>query len=310
MLTAWFRLKYPGVVVGGIAASAPVLQFPSLVNSELFSNISSNDYAAAAPECADNIRTSFQMMLQMGNTPQGRQALSEAFSLCAPLESMDDVNDLIGFANTAYVYAAMVDYPYPNSFLQPVPAWPVNVMCAQIESPSNPNFLSSIANALGVYYNYTGNQPCFNLSEGASGSLGMQAWDFQSCTEMVLAESNNGVDDMYLPPQPFSLQQLTQYCQATWGVTPNPNWIPTWQGGSTLSGGSNIVFSNGNLDPWSGGGVLTDLSATMVAVLIEDGAHHLDLRSANSADVPSVIVARQTEVQWIQTWVSAALNRK
>jgi len=214
--------------------------------------------------------------------------------------------DLINFANTAYQYASMVDYPYPNSFLQPVPAWPVNAMCEQVVSPSAPNFLQSIANALGVYYNYTGNQPCFNLSEGASGSLGLQAWDYQSCTEMVLAESNNGVDDMYLPPQPWTLAGLAAYCKAAWGVFPNENWIPIWQGGSTFAGGSNIVFSNGNLDPWSGGGVVHDLTDSMVAILVVDGAHHLDLRAANPADVPSVIAARAQEVQWIKTWITNA----
>jgi len=299
-------LKYPGVVVGGLAASAPVLQFPAFVNSELYSNISSQDFANAAPGCADAIRTSFQMMLTMGETQAGRQQLTSAFSLCSPLRSEDDIGNLIGFASAAYQYTAMVDYPYPNSFLQPVPAWPVNAMCDVILSPSAPNFLESIASALGVYYNFTGNQPCFNLSESPSGTLGLQAWDYQSCTEMVLAESNNGVDDMYLPPDPWSLAGLTAGCIAEFGVKPNENFIPVWQGGVNLSGGSNIVFSNGDLDPWSGGGVLQNLSDTLIAIIIENGAHHLDLRAANPNDVPSVIAARQLEVQWIKTWIAEA----
>jgi len=86
-------------------------------------------------------------------------------------------------------------------------------------------------------------------------------------------------------------------------VTPNADWIPIWQGGATLSGGSNLVFSNGNLDPWSGGGVVTNLTSNMVAIMIDQGAHHLDLRSSNPADIPSVIQARLTEIEWINTWI-------
>jgi lysosomal Pro-X carboxypeptidase len=47
---------------------------------------------------------------------------------------------------------------------------------------------------------------------------------------------------------------------------------------------SNIIFSNGELDPWHAGGVLTNVSERSIAIYIEDSAHHLDLRLPNDAD--------------------------
>lgn len=48
-------------------------------------------------------------------------------------------------------------------------------------------------------------------------------------------------------------------------------------GGRKIGTASNIVFSNGLLDPWHGFGVLEDVSDSVVAVVIPEGAHHLDV---------------------------------
>ena len=63
-------------------------------------------------------------------------------------------------------------------------------------------------------------------------------------------------------------------------------------------------FSNGDLDPWSGGGVLQSISDTLVAVVIPDGAHHLDLRAATPEDPPDVTEARILEESYIRKWSS------
>ncbi|CAH3180545.1 unnamed protein product, partial [Porites evermanni] len=100
-----------------------------------------------------------------------------------------------------------------------------------------------------------------------------------------------------------------------------------------ISFASNIIFSNGDLDPWRPGGgdccnstmysvnwrrihfhillgncchieiVLEDVSATLVALPVKGGAHHLDLRASNPQDPPTVTQAREQELQLIRMFI-------
>ena len=55
-------------------------------------------------------------------------------------------------------------------------------------------------------------------------------------------------------------------------VTPRPTWIPTNFGGINISQASNIIFSNGLLDPWHATGSVTkSLSPSLVAINIPAG---------------------------------------
>ena len=55
---------------------------------------------------------------------------------------------------------------------------------------------------------------------------------------------------------------------------------------------SNIIFSNGVIDPWAAGGVLKNVSDDSIALVIPKAAHHLDLRPPNPLDPPEVTQAR------------------
>lgn len=64
------------------------------------------------------------------------------------------------------------------------------------------------------------------------------------------------------------------------------------------------------LDPWHGGGILQSYpDQNITAILIPNGAHHLDLRGSNPADPVDVIAARQTEKVIIQQWIVDARGR-
>ncbi|RMC07464.1 hypothetical protein DUI87_16936 [Hirundo rustica rustica] len=183
MLAAWFRMKYPHVVAGALAASAPIWQFGDLVPCGTFFSIVTNDFKKSGPGCSESIRNSW----------------------------------------------------------------------------------------------------------GAVNHL----------------SSTDGVHDMF-EPQKWDFDALSEECYRMWGVRPRLSWMLSMYGGKNISSHSNIIFSNGGLDPWSAGGVTQNITDSLVAVVIPDGAHHLDLRGRNPLDPKSVQQARAMEVCLMKEWIEKA----
>ena len=72
---------------------------------------------------------------------------------------------------------------------------------------------------------------------------------------------------------------------------------------------SNIVWSQGEYDPWKGGGVLEDLNDSLKAVIIPEAAHHLDLFFSHPGDTEAVKAARQLEIDEMKKWVQEKKQR-
>lgn len=68
-------------------------------------------------------------MFQLTYVPESYESIKEIFGLCQAPQSRDDVTTLIGTVNESLGTMAMVDYPYPTNFVNPLPAWPVNESC-------------------------------------------------------------------------------------------------------------------------------------------------------------------------------------
>ncbi|XP_057313778.1 lysosomal Pro-X carboxypeptidase-like [Hydractinia symbiolongicarpus] len=306
MLAGWFRMKYPSAVAGAIAASAPILAFPEMNDCELFYQIATDDFKLSGGEaCSSSIRKSWNTILNIGQTAPGRTEITDWFKLCKPLTKFDDVYKLNNWLSEVWVNLAMVDYPYPANFLEDLPAWPIKVVCKHLQdgSASGDQLVRNIAAAANVYFNYTGTATCLDINQQASGNLGDQGWDFQACTEMAMPLCQDGVRDMWLPYE-WNFEAFAEGCKKQWGITTRKYWAQSQYGGFNINGASNIVFSNGKLDPWSGYGVLNTTNPRITTVFIKDGAHHLDLRKLNPLDPQSVIDARNVHKKSISSWIA------
>ncbi|XP_067928307.1 lysosomal Pro-X carboxypeptidase-like [Watersipora subatra] len=316
MLAAWMRAKYPQIIIGALAASAPVLQFEGVTPCESYNKIVTKTFARYGDNCVENIRQSWQVMTDMYNMGSSAQTfLKETFNLCSDVSSSEALASFKSWIAGAWSNIAMVEYPYPADFLQHLPAWPVKTVCSKLQQPywnDSKVLMQQLALAAQAYFNYSNSfvGTCYNTS-GETDTLGAdKGWNFQACTEMVMPMCADNTQDFY-EAQSWSLETTVKECAKIYGVSPQPYWVMTNYLGVDISGASNIIFSNGLLDPWHGGGVLRSYDdRNITAIIMPNGAHHLDLRASNHADPDDVRGARLLETKIIYEWLADAYRYK
>jgi dipeptidyl-peptidase II len=312
ILAAYMRFKYPNLVKGALAASAPIYLTSGLAPSTLFFQDVTKDFDRE-PGCVSLVKKSFAAMndvFQKGDYA----TLNDKFKLCKPISDPAGYNHLLLWMRNAFTIMAMVDYPYPASFLGALPAWPVHFSCEQLanDTARGVDTLTSFKNLAGILYNDTSD--CFDIyaqfiecADPTSCGLGndAKAWDYQACTELNTVQETNGVTDMF-PPIAYNPTLRQDYCKKVWDVNIRQRWTEIEFWGRNINSASNIIFSNGLLDPWHNGGPLVNVTDTIVSVIVEDGAHHLDLRGSNPQDPQSVKLARHQEIDYIIGWIEQA----
>lgn len=310
MLSAWMRMKYPHIVQGAIAASAPILQFTGITSCESFARIATSTYRMAHASCPDLVRKSWNVIMNITKDDEGKKWLSDNWKLCQPLKNASNVEDLLSFLEDVYGTIAMVNYPYESSFIVPLPPNPVNAFCSHLTNSSltGKPLLTALYQALNIFTNYTGQASCTTVDD-ATGNLGAQAWVYQACSEIVTVMCSDGVNDMFRP-QPWDIAKLSENCLKKYGIRSQPYMVCKEYGCRDLQTATNIVFSNGLMDPWSGGGVLWNLSSSATAVIIPEGAHHIDLRESNPKDPYSAIQARKYHRYNIKMWIKEYRRQK
>ena len=135
-----------------------------------------------------------------------------------------------------------------------------------------------------------------------------EAWGYQTCTEVYQPMPTDGVTDFEVAYTPNKTAYY-EYCWSQYQVQPRPDWEELTFMGSSIQSGSNIYLSSGQLDPWRASGIQTKPKGSpdsIIVRIIENGAHHLDLRASHPDDPPSVVRVRSEEKLamgvWIKEW--------
>ncbi|CAM9437606.1 unnamed protein product [Discosporangium mesarthrocarpum] len=239
-------------------------------------------------------------------------------------QDVEGVRALAEWAKAAFDYLAMGNFPYPSSYILNgdgvLPAWPVRVACSHLSDPSLEHaseieLVQALSLAIGVYYNASeGGTGCFSPGKAPNNASSVDSnnWDWQACSEMTIPLSTDGTRDMFWA-SPWDRQAEEERCRQQFGLPPpQRGWASTLYGSGyePWTQASNIVFSNGLLDPWSGGGVLdqSKVGEGVRVILMEEAAHHLDLFFAHRLDPAEVVAARKEEMDLVEKWVQEAYS--
>ena len=76
------------------------------------------------------ISDGFAALAALKDDSSSYQTISDIFNLCSVPDSPAVIENLINTLDSSIGTMAMVNYPYPTNFVEPLPAWPVSVACA------------------------------------------------------------------------------------------------------------------------------------------------------------------------------------
>ncbi|KAJ8603273.1 hypothetical protein CTAYLR_006955 [Chrysophaeum taylorii] len=295
-LTTFFRASYPSLVWAALASSAPVGYYDKARWPEF--NVTSNtfsDIVAKAYDCLPAIQKS---IAAIEDAPV--EDVVAAFGVCS-VEALgpDSPAELFQYALESL---PQLNYPYP---VDGRPGWPVEAACGVLAaSPGIASAANVTAMVLGT------SEPCTPaLSEGPGGvpgdGPGPGSWGYQSCTQTLHQFDSSTRIREYV----FSLATQDETCTNLYGLAPNTTALTDIYGGYALPNTlSRVFFSNGLLDPWSGGGFFPEFYPNATEknafCVMPNAAHHLDLRAPNPADPPDVARCRAEAKHTLEAWIA------
>jgi lysosomal Pro-X carboxypeptidase len=178
-------------------------------------------------------------------------AMGKAFNTCKTVSTYQDIDNLYLHLMNGFSYMAMTNYPYSSSFLNPMPAWPVNVSCKYFNgpafdskdsseqnlgslSPREQQVFTAMLKAVNVYYNNDSPNPnCTDFDDtDGTGNLDGYGWNVLACNQLAMPCSN-GNNSMFIA-QPFDYNAFTLDCQQKFKLSPRYQWVWNYLGGKDI----------------------------------------------------------------------------
>eukprot|EP01122_Echinamoeba_exundans_P006203 TRINITY_DN1702_c0_g1_i5.p1 TRINITY_DN1702_c0_g1~~TRINITY_DN1702_c0_g1_i5.p1 ORF type:complete len:397 (+),score=42.76 TRINITY_DN1702_c0_g1_i5:382-1572(+) len=308
-LAAWFRLKYPHVTVASVASSAPVqaeldfYQYLDVVDRSLS--------FFTGPQCDSLIQLATQQIQQLLQTKAGQTQLAQLFNWCSPISDPRDVPTFM--SSLMGVWQGLVQY---NDERPGVPD--IAFLCNRlVQGGASPlaayaklslQMLVPVGECLDI--SYANSVAQIANSSYSDDDVGIRQWIYQSCTEFGYFQTTDG------DAQPFGDLVPTTYwldqCKDAFGRPFDTEQLiydtNVYYGGNNLTSGdgTNVLFVNGNIDPWSSLSVTEDIDGTLKAIFINGTAHCANVMQADPRSSPPALIEAQNKISsQIGEWLSA-----
>lgn len=174
MLAAWMRARYPHLVLGAIAGSAPIFGLPTFAAGRGPAGLTLDGSAAVisrsltanggpgmkSNNCLENLKAAWVLMqYAIDSMEGGSELVKEKLALCgaAPKPKSDEAAHLLLWLQSAYFLLAEGNYPFASDYITgsiggrddgtgyKLPPWPMTVACEKLQADFGVEFASAAA---------------------------------------------------------------------------------------------------------------------------------------------------------------------
>ncbi|KAI4793923.1 hypothetical protein KUCAC02_032401 [Chaenocephalus aceratus] len=315
-LAAWSRLKYPHLIHGSVATSAPV---HATVNFPEYLEVVRRSLASENADCPKIVEEASNTLVKLLKDPETYDNITKDFNLCSKLQIQTEMDSAYFLETLAGNFMDVVQYNEDNRGFEGVTGTniTIKVLCEAMSDSSLGDPYQRYA-AVARFMMEAFSVKCLDVSfnsylkemtnaswEGPAAGGGGRQWVYQTCTEFGFYQSTDS------PDQPFSgfpLKYHVQQCADFFNVSADQlaeavAETNEYYGGYDIRS-SRIVLPNGSIDPWHALGVTQDISPELPAVFIEGTAHCANMYPARSEDLPQLPLARNYIFLFLQKWLN------
>lgn len=304
-MAAWARLKYPHLIQGALASSAPVYAKADFYE---YYEVVTKSLGKYSGKCVEDVKTAFDSVEELLTAQGGPDKLKLYFNLCN-VPNVKSPSDLGVLMNTlAEMFAATVQYDNVENGQTKIAALCNIMTAAHLGSPLQrlAHVVSKPGMCLDVNYNNFV-EKYRNISWDSVQDI-MRQWYHQTCTEYGYYQTTSS--DKSIFGTLFPLSFYIDMCIDLYGDYSNDKILNSRvrrtniMYGGQLPDLTNVIFTNGDIDPWHSLSVLKDLNAFSPAIVIKGSSHCRDIYSDVDTDSEDLKKARARIRDIISKWIS------
>ncbi|XP_034232342.1 putative serine protease K12H4.7 [Thrips palmi] len=286
-LAAWARQKYPHLIKTAISSSAPVHAKADFV--EYMEVVGRSLNRVAGEFCFNNIKKATDRVVELLKTTEGYATVKKVFRMSTELKDKLDLDAFFETLSSPFAGAVQYNRDHPPksvysikyicSFMAGDDLTPDEAMSKLsklvLGEPADPNktFDWSYKSSIKQY------QRTEYVQDKSGEFSSDRQWIYQTCTEFGYYQTFSG-KDIPFPSGYNDIQYSYQTCKDLFGDDFDEKLITGAVERSNLVFGdrspdvTNVLYINGNVDPWHALGILRNVSATKAPAFVVDGGSH------------------------------------
>ncbi|KFB43595.1 AGAP001240-PA-like protein [Anopheles sinensis] len=305
-MVTWFRQKYPHLINGAWASSAPV--FAKMEFTEYKEIVSESIRLVGGANCANRIERAIKQVEELLENGDYARVATE-FRLCSDVDLANPLDRMNFFSSISDEFAGVVQYHTPGD---------IEGVCRIIEDDTSSGEMQALAKYVtqGLRdtgcnnYGYKAMVDYYKLTAWDSGAAtsSMRQWLYQTCAEYGWYQISGSSNQIFGSSFPVDL--FVELCKDLYdGFFDKTRMEENVERVNVLYGGwnpevTNVFFTHGHLDPWRAMGIQEDLNDQSPAVVIPGVAHCADLSSLSPRDSEEMRAVKEKILELVKKWLA------